>query len=135
MTLSIDGHPGVVSGRVTYLSASSRTRAGSASKPKRRNDPWACQTEGQIADLKRRIPVLKRMIAACDRLAADLDREVRNEEDRVKIYDPTHSAYSTYATATASRRDNLRRSAAELRAHFAKAEQALFQLGEATLEA
>ena len=134
MTLSVDGRPGVVSRRVTYLSASSRTRAGSAGKPKRLNDPWACQTEGQIADLKRRIPILKRLIADCDRLAADLDREVRNEEDRVKIYDPAHSAYSTYARATASRRDNLRRSAEELRAHFAKAEQALFRLGEATLE-
>jgi hypothetical protein len=47
--------------------------------------------EGQLADLKRRIPILKR-----DRLAADLDQEVRNEEDRVKIHDPDRSAYSTY---------------------------------------
>ena len=44
--------------------------------------------EGQVADLKRRIPILKRLIADCDRLADDLDREVRNEEDRVKIHDP-----------------------------------------------
>jgi hypothetical protein len=42
--------------------------------------------EGQLADLKRRIPILKR-----DRLAADLDQEVRNEEDRVKIRDPDRS--------------------------------------------
>ena len=82
-----------------------------------------------------RIPILKRLIADCDRLAADLDQEVRNEEDRVKIYDPAHSAYSTYATATASRRDNLRRSAEELRAHLAEAKKALFELGEATLDA
>src|SRR5262249_56577279 len=97
----------------------------SASKPKRLNDPWACQTEGQVADLKRRIPILKRLIADCDRLAADLDQEIRNEEDRVKIYDPVNSAYSTYAKATASRRDNLRRSADELRAHLAKAKKSL----------
>ena len=63
--------------------------------------------EGQVADLKRRIPILKRLIADCDRLAADLDRAVRNEEDRV----------------------NLRRSAGELRAHLAKAEKALIELG------
>jgi flagellar protein FliJ len=74
--------------------------------------------EGQVANLKRRIPILKRLIADCDRLAADLDRAVRNEEDRVKIHDPVHSAYSTYAKATALRRDNLRRSAGELRAHL-----------------
>jgi hypothetical protein len=65
--------------------------------------------EGQVADLKRRIPILKRLIADCDRLAADLDQEVRNEEDRVKIHDPADVAYSTYATATALRSDNLRR--------------------------
>ena len=31
------------------------------------------------------IPILKRLIDDCDRLAADLDQEVRNEEDRIKI--------------------------------------------------
>ena len=78
-----------------------------------------------------RIPILKRLITDCDRLAADLDQEVRNEEDRVRIHDPAHCAYPTYAKATASRRDNLRRSADGLRAHLGKAEQALRELGEA----
>ena len=81
--------------------------------------------ESQVIDLKRRIPILKRLIDDCDRLAADLDQEVRNEEDRVKIHDPAHSAYSTYARATASRRDNLRHIADELRTHLGKAEKAL----------
>ena len=129
MTLSIDGHPGDVSRRVTYLSASSPAKpTASAGKAKRLDDPSANQMEGQVADLKRRIPILKRLIADCDRLAADLDQEVRNEEDRVKIYDAAHSAYSIYARATASRRDNLRRSADELRAHLAQAEKALVDL-------
>jgi len=91
--------------------------------------------EGQVADLKRRIPILKCLIADCDRLATDLDQEVRNEEDRVKIHDPAHYAYSIYARAAASRRDNLRRSADELRAHLGKAEMTLFELGEVTLDA
>jgi len=103
-------------------------------KAKRLDDPSANQMEGQVADLKRRIPILKRLIDDCDRLAADLDQAVRNEEDRVKIHDAAHSAYSTYAKATASRRDNLRRSADELRAHLAKAEKALIEFG-ATLDA
>jgi flagellar protein FliJ len=129
MTLSTDGHPGNVSRRVTYLSASSPARpTASAGKATRLDDPSANQMEGQVADLKRRIPILKRLIADCDRLAADLDQEVRNEEHRVKIHDPAHSAYSTYARATASRRDNLRRSAGELRAHLAQAEKALIDL-------
>jgi hypothetical protein len=79
--------------------------------------------------------MLKRLIADCDRLAADLDQEVRNEEDRVKIHDPANCAYSTYAKATALRRENLRRSADELRAHLAKAERALHKLGESALDA
>ena len=135
MTLSIDGHPGDVSRRVTYLPARSPAKSDArVGKAKRADDPWAHRTEGQVADLKRRIPILKRVIDDCDRLAVDLDREVRNEEDRVKIYDAAHSAYSIYARATASRRDNLRRSADELRAHLAKAEKALVELG-ATLDA
>ena len=136
MTLSIDGQPGDVSRRVTYLSARSPAKSDArVGKAKRADDPWAHRTEGQVADLKRRIPILKRLIADCDRLADDLDREVRNEEDRVRIHDPAHSAYSIYARATASRRDNLRRSANELRAHLAGAEKALIELGEATLDA
>ena len=89
MTLSMHGRPFDVSRRGTYLSASSPARpAARSSEPKRLIDPWAFQIEGQVADLKRRIPVLNRLIADCDRLAADLDGEVRNEEDRVKIHDP-----------------------------------------------
>jgi flagellar FliJ protein len=129
MSLLIDGHRGDVSPRVTYLSANSPARlAATASKAKKLNDNLARQFEGQIADLNRRIPILKRLIADCDRLAADLDQEVRNEENRVKIHDPAHSAYSIYAKATASRRDNLRRSAGELRAYLAQAEKALIDL-------
>ena len=129
MTLSMDGHPGDVSPRVTYLSARSPAKpTASPGKAKRLDDPSANQMEGQVADLKRRIPTLKRLIVDCDRLAADLDQEVRNEEHRVKIHDPAHSAYSIYARATASRRDNLRRSAGELRAHLAQAEKALVDL-------
>ena len=136
MTLSIGGHPDDVSRRVTYLSASSPAgRVSSASKRERLNEPWTNQMEGQVADLKRRIPILKRLIADCDRLAADLDQEVRSEEDRVKIHDAAHSAYSTYARATTLRRDNLRRSADELRTHLAKAQKALIELGDATLVA
>ena len=135
MTLSIDGHPGNVSRGVTYLSASSQTRpVAGAGKSRKLNDPWTCQTEGHVADLKRRILVLKRLIADCDHMATDLDQEVRNEEDRVNIHDPANSAYSTYAKATALRRDNLRRSADELRGHLATAENALIELGEATLD-
>jgi hypothetical protein len=102
--------------------------AASTSKTKKLNDPWACQMKGQITDLKRAHP------DPDDRLAADLDQEVRTDEDRVKIHDRANAAYSIYARATASRRDNLRRSAEELRAHLAKAERALLELGGANFD-
>jgi len=130
MTLSTGGRSFGVSRRVT-LSA----KPIASERKARLDDPWACQTEGRVADLKRRIPILKRLIADCDRLAADLEQEVRNEENRVKIHDPAHSAYSIYARATASRRDNFRRSADELRAHLATAEQALLKAREVFAEA
>ena len=89
MTLSMDGHPGDVSRRVTYLSARSPARpTASAGKANRLDDPWANQMESQVVDLKRRIPILKRLIDDCDRLATDLDQEVRNEENRVKSMIP-----------------------------------------------
>jgi len=134
MMLSIDGHDGDVSRTITYLSTGSANDPTTrASKPKRLDDPWACQTEGKLADLKRRIPVLRRLIADFDRSVADLAQEVRNEEHRAKIHNPAAVAYPTYARATALRRDNLRLSADELRTHLAQAEKALLDLGEATL--
>jgi hypothetical protein len=133
MTLSMRDPRGAVSRGATYLSAASQAQPA-AIKPNRVSDSWACKMESQVADLKRRIAILKRLIADCDRLAADLNQEVQNEEDRVKIHDPAHCAYSIYARATASRRHNLRRSADELRAHLAKAEKTLFELGEAPVE-
>lgn len=96
MTLSIDGHSGDVSRRVRYLSANSPAGPTASSvKAKKGDDPSVRQFEGQVADLKRRIPILNRLIADCDRLAADLDREVRVEEDRVKIHDPAAVANSS----------------------------------------
>src|SRR5215469_14070158 len=101
MTLSREGHHGDVSRRDTYLSARSLTQpAISANEVERLSDPRVRQMERQVADLKRRIPILKRLIDNCDRMAADLDQEIRNEEDRVKIHDPAAVAYSTYAKAS-----------------------------------
>jgi hypothetical protein len=68
---------------------------------------------------------MERMIADFDCMAADLDREILVEQERAKIHDPAHFAYPTYAKAAILRRDNLKRSADELRARLAKAKDAL----------
>ncbi len=128
MTLSIDNHPSGVQHRGIYRSSSSSDQPAAAlSKAEMKR---ARQMEARVANLKWRIATVNHLIAECDRTAADLDREIRIEEDRTKIHNPAYTAYSTYAKATASRRDNLRRSADEFRAQLAKDENLLRGLDE-----
>ncbi len=58
-------------------------------------------------------------------MAADLEREIRAEQDRAGIHDPGHYAYPTYAKAAMQRRENLKRSADELRVQLEDAKGAL----------
>ena len=130
MILSVDNHPDVVQHRAIYRSSSSSDRpAATLSKAEMKR---VRQMEGQVANLKRRTATMKHLIAECDRMAADLDQEIRIEEDRTKIQNPAHTAYSFYAKAASWRRDNLKRSADELRAQLAQDERALLELDEIT---
>ena len=78
------------------------------------------QREADVVKMKRKIALIERTIAAFEYMAANLDQEVSNEEERAKQHDPAHFAYPTYARACALRRDNLRRSAHELGAQLIK---------------
>lgn len=69
----------------------------------------------QVEERRRRVQQIEAMIADFHRMATDLDREIANEETRSGISDPNHFAYPTYARAAATRRDNLKRSAEELK--------------------
>jgi len=79
----------------------------------------------QVEDKRRKVLQIEGMIADFERIAGDLDREIRVEQDRSGIHDPTHYAYPTYAKAAIARRDNLRHSADELRAQLVDAKAAL----------
>ena len=81
--------------------------------------------------VRQRVALMERMIADFDRLAVDLDQEIRVEQDRAGLYDPAHFAYPTYAKAAILRRDNLKRSADDLRAQLTKAKRALLEVGVA----
>jgi flagellar export protein FliJ len=78
----------------------------------------------QLDEKRRRVAQIETMIAEFMRVAADLEREIANEEKRSGIADQNHFAYPTYAKAAAQRRDNLLRSADELQGQLndAKAE-------------
>src|ERR1700730_2136327 len=64
-------------------------------------------------------------IVEFERMAADLEREIKVEQDRAGIHDPGHFAYPTYAKAAIARRENLKRSADELRIQLDDAKSAL----------
>ena len=79
----------------------------------------------QLEEKRRRVAQIEAMIAEFERIAGELDREIKNEQDRVGIHDPGHFAYPTYAKAALQRRDNLKRSSLELGAQLAEAKAAV----------
>jgi flagellar FliJ protein len=79
---------------------------------------------------RRRVAQIEGMVADFDRMAADLDREIATEQDRAGIHDPAHFAYPTYAKAAMTRRDNLKRSADELKGQLEDARMALAEAFE-----
>jgi flagellar export protein FliJ len=79
----------------------------------------------QVEEKRRRVRQIELMSAEFTRMIGDLDREIVNEEKRAGISDPHHFAYPTYARAAGQRRDNLKRSIAELMAQHTDAKNAL----------
>jgi flagellar FliJ protein len=84
-----------------------------------------------VDEKRRRVVQIETMIAEFDRMAADLDREVANEENKAGISDLAHFAYPTYAKAARTRRDNLKRSADDLKAQLFEAQAVLGEAFEA----
>ncbi|MGA2125046.1 MAG: flagellar export protein FliJ [Xanthobacteraceae bacterium] len=82
----------------------------------------------QVDEKRRKVVQIEGMIAEFDRMALDLDREILAEQERAGIHDPAHFAYPTYAKAAIGRRDNLKRSADELKVQL---EDARADLAEA----
>src|SRR6202035_890714 len=84
----------------------------------------------QVDEKRRKVAQIEGMIAEFERMATDLDREIRVEQDRAGIHDPAHFAYRTYAKAAMQRRENLKRSADELKIQRDDAKSALGQAFE-----
>jgi flagellar FliJ protein len=79
----------------------------------------------QVDEKRRKVAQIEGMIAEFERMGTDLEREIKTEQDRAGIHDPAHFAYPTYAKAAIQRRENLKRSADELRAQLDDAKAAL----------
>ena len=83
-----------------------------------------------VDETRRKAAQIESMIADFDRMAGDLGREIKTEQDRANIHDPSHFAYPTYAKAAATRRENLKRSTDELRIQLEDAKSALAEAFE-----
>jgi flagellar export protein FliJ len=79
----------------------------------------------RVDEKRRKVGQIEIMIAEFERMASDLEREITIEQDRAGIHDPAHFAYPTYAKAAFGRRENLKRSADELRIQLEDAQLAL----------
>ena len=79
----------------------------------------------QVDERRRKVAQIESMIAEFERMASDLDREIKSEQERAGIHDPAHFAYPTYAKAAMQRRENLKRSADELKVQLEDAKAAL----------
>jgi flagellar protein FliJ len=86
-----------------------------------------------VADIMaQKVELLETMIREFRSTAANLAGEILAEEERTRIKDPTHVAYSTLATALAVRRGNLLMSAADVEMRLPEARR---QLDEARASA
>ena len=84
----------------------------------------------QVDEKRRKVAQIEGMIAEFERIAGDLEREIKTEQDRAGIHDPGHFAYPTYAKAAIQRRENLKRSADELKVQLNDAKEALSEAYE-----
>jgi flagellar protein FliJ len=84
----------------------------------------------QVDKGRRRIAQIETMISELERISSNLERDIKIEQDRSGIHDPGHFAYPTYAKAAIQRRDNLKRSAHDLKIQLEDAKVALSEAFE-----
>ena len=84
----------------------------------------------RIDDRRRRVAQIESMISEFERISSDLERDIKIEQDRSGIHDPGHFAYPTYARAAIQRRDNLKRSADDLKIQLEDAKASLSEAFE-----
>lgn len=79
----------------------------------------------QVDEKRRQVTQIEMMIADFERMATELDQQIEIEHQKTGISDIAHFAYSTFAKAARTRRDNLLESAEGMRGQLEAAQDAL----------
>ena len=79
----------------------------------------------QVDEKRRQVAQIEMMVADFERMAAELDQQIEIEHTKTGISDVAHFAYSTFAKAALTRRDNLLASANDMKVKLEAAQDAL----------
>ncbi|MBE0580374.1 flagellar export protein FliJ [Devosia sp.] len=79
----------------------------------------------QVDEKRRQVAQIEMMIADFERMASELDQQIEIEHTKTGISDVAHFAYSTFAKAALTRRDNLLNSASDMRGKLEAAQDGL----------
>ncbi len=79
----------------------------------------------QVDEKRRQVTQIEMMVADFERMASELDQQIEIEHQKTGISDIAHFAYSTFAKAARTRRDNLLESAEGMRGQLEAAQDAL----------
>jgi flagellar export protein FliJ len=84
----------------------------------------------QVDEKRRQLTQIEMMVADFERMASELDQQIEYEQQKTGIVDVGHFAYSTFAKAAMTRRDNLLASADNMRGQLEAAQDALAEAVE-----
>ena len=79
----------------------------------------------QVDEKRRQVAQIEMMVADFERMASELDQQIEIEHTKTGISDVAHFAYSTFAKAALTRRDNLLNSANDMKGKLEAAQDAL----------
>ena len=79
----------------------------------------------QVDEKRRQVAQIEMMIADFERMASELDQQIEIEHTKTGISDVAHFAYSTFAKAALTRRDNLLNSANHMKGKLEAAQDSL----------
>ena len=86
------------------------------------------QKQFEVNENETKVALLKTMIRDFDNVIGQLEQQIAAEEERTRIKDPRHPAYSMFAKAAAKRRQNLLISVAHTRSMLDVAKREFDQL-------